>query len=150
METLRARACSTGRAKLLLGVAILPVLGIAMPWLLLTYGGSGVALPAIGMTVLFWAQGIYLIYRGQRQLRVARGDVHEAVVLHAMNQSLQPQEKSLTCKLMVEVTLPDGGESVATSTNVFGNDTGTALEGQKVKVLWSHAYPFDAYVIVDN
>ena len=114
-----------------------------------TFDGDNALMLAAGVG-LFLAQGVYLVYRGARQLAVASGSLVRARVLSAKAQTTgdNPENRSLTFVLELEVEAPDAsdenGRVVALSTNVFTKPTADGCVGRTISVLWTPRFPTDA------
>lgn len=150
IDSLRARARAGARSKIVLGVVLGPAIGIGAPALLVAVGAPGF-IAAIA-AILGLAQGIYLVFRGLRQHRLASGEVHRGTVIEALNQGApRRDQRALTYVLQVEIAAVEGehampGGVIVQSTNVVGEAAARAAVGKQVEVLWDPAHPGDAYV----
>lgn len=152
LTTLRSRARSAGLAKALLGAVGVPLVTTVMTWVLIAGDAPGFIVACV--VLLGLAQAGYLVLRGVRQMRIAAGEVHPAVVLDAVRQGAgRKEDQGLTFVLRLELQLDAAGGAaipvVVTSTNVFGESRAKSLEGERISVIWHPAYPGDAYAVVD-
>lgn len=146
-EHARRAIAQAGWLKLGLGLVITAV-GPLAAYIIAHYTSGGLPMVAFGLLML--AQGLYLVYRGWRQVAVSKGELRNAVVVAVRGQATGTSKRNtpLSFVLDLEIDLGDGAAAYAKSTNVFGERTVKGLEGETIQVLWSPRYPMDAAALL--